>query len=204
MKRTLLFYALAASSLFPSLASAKGRPLAGSYQIDPMHSKIGFEVPHLVISSVEGRFKSFEGLLHIDENFQKSSVSTSVDIASIDTGVAKRDDHLRSPDFFDAQKYPKMTFESVSISGSPDSFKIDGNLTIHGIKKRVIFDAVFLGSVTDGYGNKKIAFKGKTKINRKDFGLVWNMIVEAGPTVGDEVTIEINLQASALQEQAKK
>ncbi len=193
-----------ATSLLSGVGLAKDKPSAGQYQLDPMHSRVGFEVPHLVISTVQGQFKVFEGKIYIDDKFSRSKVSTSVDVGSVDTGVSKRDDHLKSPDFFDAQKYPKMSFESTSISGTSDAFKIEGDLTIRGVKKKVVFDAVYLGQVTDGYGNRKIAFKGKTKINRKDFGLVWNMMVEAGPTVGDEVTIELNLQAAAVQAQAKK
>ncbi|NBW80951.1 YceI family protein [bacterium] len=202
--KKVLNAALISMALFSAIASAKDKPSAGRYQVDPMHSKIGFEVPHLVISSVEGSFKSFEGQIQIADNFIKSKVSASADVASVDTGVSKRDEHLKSPDFFDAQKHPKMTFDSTSISGTPDAFKLEGDLTIRGIKKKVVFDGAYLGSVTDGYGNRKIAFKARTKINRKDFGLVWNMMVEAGPTVGDEVTIVLNLQAAAANGQAKK
>jgi polyisoprenoid-binding protein YceI len=204
MKRIALPVLFSTVSALSSLAHAKGKPSSGRYQLDPMHSKVGFEVPHLVISSVEGTFKNFEGQMQIEENFLKSKVSTSVDVASIDTGVSKRDEHLRSADFFDASKHPKMTFESTSLSGTPESFKLEGDLSIRGVKKRVVFDASFLGSVTDGYGSRKAAFKARTKINRKDFGLVWNMMVEAGPTVGEEVTIELNLQAALQQGPAKK
>jgi polyisoprenoid-binding protein YceI len=192
MKKLLTPMLILAAIVSPAWASAKGKPAAGQYLLDPMHSKVGFEVPHLVISSVEGKFKKFEGRIQIEDDFLKSKVSTAVDIASIDTGVSKRDDHLRSADFFDAQKHPQMTFESTSISGTPEAFKLEGDLTLHGVKKRVSFDGVYLGSVTDGYGNRKAAFKAHAKINRKDFGLVWNMMVEAGPTVGDEVTIELH------------
>jgi polyisoprenoid-binding protein YceI len=204
MNRIVFPLFLTATSLFSAHALAKGKVVAGRYQIDPMHSKVGFEVPHLVISSVEGSFKSFEGQIQIDDNFVKSKVSASVEVGSIDTGVSKRDEHLKSPDFFDSQKHPKMTFESTSISGTPEEFKLEGDLTIRGIKKKVVFEGIFLGSVIDGYGNRKAAFKARTKINRKDFGLVWNMMVEAGPTVGDEVSLELNLQAAAQQAQAKK
>jgi polyisoprenoid-binding protein YceI len=204
MKPLLTLMLFSVASVYPAMASAKNKPTAGQYQLDPMHSKVGFEVPHLVISSVEGTFKKFEGRFQIEDDFLKSKVSTTVDVVSIDTGVSKRDDHLRSADFFDAQKHPKMTFESTSLSGTPDAFKLEGDLTLRGIKKRVVFEGVYLGSVTDGYGNRKAAFKARTKINRKDFGLVWNLMVEAGPTVGDEVTIELNLQAAAASAQSKK
>jgi len=198
--RTALTLAL---SLSPLAGFAAG-PAAGAYAIDPMHSKVGFEISHLVISSVEGRFTEFEGKIEIAEKFAQSKANVSVNMASVDTGVGKRDEHLRSPDFFDAKKFPKMTFVSSAFQGAPESFKLEGNLTIKGITKKVVLDAKYLGTVRDGYGNVKTAFRAETKINRKDFGLTWNAMVEAGPTVGDEVTIKLNLQAAAVPPAAKK
>lgn len=185
-----------------SIASAETKIETGAYQIDPMHSKVGFEIPHLVISTVEGKFKTFQGKLDLNENFTKSKLEASADIDSIDTGVSKRDDHLKGPDFFDAKKYPKMTLVSKSISGTPESFKLEGDLTIHGKTKRVTFDGKYLGAVTDGFGNRKAAFQASTKINRKDFGLTWNNMVEAGPVVGDQVTIDLKIQAAKAAEKA--
>lgn len=193
---TLVF----ASSAFASSASYK----AGTYQLDPMHSKLGFEIPHLVISTVEGALTKSEGSVELNEKFEKSKVKASVEVNSINTGVEKRDEHLKSADFFDANKYPKMTFESASISGSPDAFKLIGDLTIKGKKKRVTFDAKYLGTVVDGFGNKKVAFSAKTKISRKDFGLTWNNVVEAGPVVGDEVTLDLRIQAGRPKAQEAK
>ncbi len=167
---------------------------AGKYQIDPMHSKVGFEIAHLVISTVEGKFKTVEGEIDLDSDFSKSKFQASVDVASIDTGVEKRDNHLKSPDFFDVEKNPKMTFVSKKIKGSADSFTIDGDLSIKGQTKPVSFKGKYLGAVTDGYGNRKVAFKASTQISRKDFGLTWNNMVEAGPVVGDKVTIELTIQ----------
>lgn len=176
---------------------------AGKYNVDPMHSNVDFEIPHLVISSVEGHFKTFNGALTIDEkNFEKSKLDAEVEIASIDTSVNDRDNHLKSPDFFDAAKYPKMIFKTTAIKGTPESFKLMGNLTIKGTTKPVTFDAVYKGSVKDAYGNLKTAFTATTKISRKDFGLTWNKMVEAGPVVGDEVTIRLKVQAT--KEVAKK
>ena len=174
-------------------APAKYEPAA--YSVDPMHSKVGFEIPHLVISSVEGRFTKYDGTFTLAEPFEKSSFKASVDVASIDTAEKKRDEHLVSPDFFDAKKFPKMTFESTEVKGTPEAFKLTGNLTIHGVTKKVTFDSKYLGSVVDGYGNQKVAFHGTTKISRKEFGLVWSQAVEAGPIVGDDVTINLNIQA---------
>lgn len=171
---------------------------AGQYNIDPMHSKVGFEIPHLVISTVEGSFKTYGGSLTVADQFNKSKIEADVDISSVDTGVADRDGHLKSPDFFDAAKYPKMTFKSTSITGSPQSFKMTGDLTIRGKTKKVTFEGNYRGSAVDGYGNTKAAFVAQTKINRKDFGLTWSNVVEVGPVVGDEVTIKLNIQAAKV------
>ena len=179
----------------PLLASAK-TIATGKYTIDPMHSKVGFEVPHLVISSVEGKFDQYEGTLNIDSKIEKSKVEISIDTNSVDTGVTKRDDHLRSPEFFDTKKFPKMTFTSTKVSQKDDEVTIVGNLKIKDKSKVVTLVAQNLGEVKDGYGNQKIAFKGKTKINRKEFGLTWNQAVEAGPIVGDEIEIALNIQAA--------
>jgi polyisoprenoid-binding protein YceI len=187
----LLTFALATTAL-----AADTKPAAGKYNIDPMHSKVGFEIPHLVISSVEGHFKTFSGAITIDDKFEKSKIETEVDITSIDTSVGDRDTHLKSPDFFDAAKYPKMTFKSSAIMGTPQAFKLTGDLTIKGKTKKVTFDAVYKGSVVDAYGNHKIAFTANTKISRKEFGLTWGKMVEAGPVVGDEVTIDLKIQAA--------
>lgn len=175
-------------------AMAKSIP-AGTYSVDPAHSKIGFEIPHLVISSVEGRFSAFDGSVTIEDKLEKSKANLNVDVSSIDTNNKDRDDHLRSPDFFDVAKNPKLTFVVKKISGSPEALKLTGDLTIKGKTKSVTLDAKYLGDVNDAYGNQKIAFTAEGKINRKDFGLSWNNVVEAGPVVGDEVTLKIKIQA---------
>lgn len=176
-------------------AKAPEKYSAGSYQIDAAHSKVGFEIPHLVISTVEGKFTKFDGTLELAEKFDQSKVNMTVDMTSIDTAQPKRDEHLKSPDFFDIAKHPTMKFESLSLKGKPESFKLTGNLTIKGVTKKVDFDAKYLGTVVDGYGNQKAAFTAKAKISRKEFGLTWNNVVEAGPVVGDQVTLDLRLQA---------
>lgn len=176
-------------------ASASDRYTPGVYSIDVAHSKVGFEIPHLVISSVDGRFTSFAGEVTLDKEFKKSKVETTVEVKSIDTGVTKRDDHLRSADFFDAEKFPQMSFKSTKIEGSEKSFKLTGDLKIRDVTKQVTFNGKFLGSVKDGSGNQKVAFQATTEINRKDFGLKWSAMVEAGPMVGDKLTIELKIQA---------
>lgn len=177
-------------------AAMAQKPEVGSYKIDPAHSKVGFEIPHLVISSVDGKFTAFEGTVDLKENFEKSTVNVSVDVSSIDTANKDRDDHLRSPDFFDAAKHPKMTFKSTAVKGTPEKFDLTGDLTIHGVKKKVTFDSKYLGSVKDAFGQQKVAFIGTAKINRKDFGLKWSKAVEVGPVVGDEVTLKLSVQAA--------
>lgn len=177
-------------------AQAFAQVPAGKYDIDPMHSKVGFEIPHLVISSVEGKFNTFSGGMDLQDKFEKSKVEASIDVASIDTGVTDRDTHLKSPDFFDAAKFPKLSFKSTKIEGKPESFKLTGDLTIHGVTKKVTLDGKYLGTVKDAYGQQKVAFNATGKINRKDFGLTWGKAVEAGPVVGDEVTLSLKIQAA--------
>lgn len=197
---TTSILALALSSTVNAAGPAKLE--AAKYNIDPMHSSVGFEIPHLVISTVEGKFKTFSGVLVVDPKFTKSTLEAEVDIASIDTAVADRDNHLKSPDFFDVAKYPKMTFKSTSIAGSEKSFKLTGDLTIKGKTKKVTFDGSYKGSAADAYGNTKAAFTATTKIKRQDFDLTWSKLVEVGPVVGDEVTIQLKIQAA--KEAAKK
>lgn len=177
-------------------ASATDKMEPGKYNIDPMHSKVGFEVPHLVISSVEGKFKTFSGVLNLDEKFEKSNLVAEVEISSVDTSVKDRDDHLKSPDFFDATAFPKMTFKSTSISGKREAFKLTGDLTLKGKTQKVVFDGTYKGTAKDAYGNIKAAFTATAKINRKDFGLSWNNAVEIGPVVGDIITLDLKIQAA--------
>ena len=193
--KVIQFFSMTGILAASLLASAGAKYQPGTYSVDSMHSKVGFEIPHLVISTVEGKFTKFEGNVELADKFQSSIVEAKIDLNSIDTGVAKRDDHLRSPDFFNVKKYPHMTFKSSSIEGDPASFKLSGELSLHGVTRKVTFEGKYLGTVVDGYGNEKAAFHAKTKINRKDFGLTWSNMVEAGPVVGDEVTIDLKIQA---------
>jgi len=181
-----------------STKSTAAKYEAGSYDIDPAHSSVGFEIPHLVISTVEGKFNSFSGKIDLNEKIEKSSVEVSIETASIDTGVKKRDDHLRSGDFFDVDKKENknITFKSTSVQGSLENLEIKGQLTIKGKTNPVTLKTKYLGTVVDGYGNKKVAFNAKTEINRQDFGLTWSSMIEAGPAVGDTVTITLKIQAA--------
>jgi len=203
-KQTLLI-ALAISTLgFTTQAADKTKEApkaaassqAGKYILDQAHSKVGFEIPHLVISTVEGRFTKYDGEIELADKFTDSKVTASIDVATIDTSNDDRDKHLKSADFFDVAKYPKMTFKSKKITGTPENFKVVGDLTIKDKTKEVTLDGKFLGVVKDGYGNEKAAFNASTKINRQQFGLKWSKAVEVGPVVGDEVTISLKVQGA--------
>ena len=184
-------------AFFFSLGATAADLSPGQYNIDPAHSKVGFEVAHLVVSTVEGSFATFSGKVDLAKRFTKSKVTAEVDVSSIDTGVEKRDGHLRSADFFDVANHKKMLFVSKKISGSQKSFKMTGDLTIKGVKKEVTFEGRVLGRIpNDGFGNEKLAFEATTQINRKDFGLTWNNVVEVGPVVGDLIKIELKIQAA--------
>jgi polyisoprenoid-binding protein YceI len=182
--------------MFFPYAFAAQTPAPGNYALDPMHSKVGFEIAHLVISTVEGSFKTFEGTVTLDKSFTKSKATARIDVSSIDTGVTKRDEHLKSPDFFDAAKFNAISFQSKSFSGTPENFTMTGDLTMKGETHPVTFKGQILGSMKDGYGNQKMALRAETTLSRKAFGLTWNSVVEAGPVVGDEVKVRLNLQAA--------
>ncbi|RYZ89785.1 MAG: YceI family protein [Proteobacteria bacterium] len=189
-------YAAEPQSAAKTSAPSPAKYEAGSYAVDPSHSKVGFGVKHLGILNVEGRFKQFEGTINLDPVFEKTTFKAKVDVSSIDTGEKKRDEHLLSPDFFNAPKDKVMSFESTEIKGTPESFKIMGNLTIRGITKTVVLDSKFLGQAKDGYGNLKSAIEAKTVISRKDFDLKWNQVAEGVQIVGDDVTIDLSIQAA--------
>ena len=162
------------------------------WNIDPSHTEIGFKVKHLVISTVSGKFASFKGEVTDDkDDFTDAKISFSADIASLTTGNEQRDGHLKSPDFFDAANHPQLTFESTKVEKKGDSdYKVTGDLTIRGTKKSIVLDAEYGGQQTDFYGNTVAGFELTGKLNRKDFGLLWNGITEAGSiVVSDEVRL---------------
>ncbi len=169
-----------------------------AWNIDATHSQAAFSVRHMMISTVRGQFKVLSGQLHIDDaNPGNSWVEAEVDAASVDTRDEKRDGHLRSPDFFDVATYPKITFKSTKVEHVGESdYKISGDLTMHGVTKLVTFDAQYHGQLKDVFGLQRAALTAKTSINRKDFGLNWNVALETGGVMlSDKVTIEIDLEA---------
>ena len=172
---------------------------AQNWQIDLAHSDIFFTVRHMVITKVRGRFAKWDGKLLLDEQTPSNShVEVSIDAASINTNEEKRDAHLRSADFLDAEKFPKLTFKSTKVEGSGERLNVTGDLTIRGVTKSVTLDVEQLGKAKDPWGNNKIAFNGKVSINREDFGAKWNQALEAGGVlVGKQVDIDLEIQAVA-------
>jgi len=185
----------------PALAQAaaqKAAPALETWQIDEAHSSAQFAVRHMMVSTVRGSFGKVTGTVKFDaKNLEASSVEAAVDVQSIDTRQAKRDEHLKSPDFFDVAKYPSMTFKSTKITAAgAGQYKMTGALTIHGVTKTVTFDVEGPApAVADGRGGKKSGATATAKINRSDFGLTWNRAIEAGGVaVSDEVTLTIDIQ----------
>lgn len=177
---------------------------AAQYSIDPAHSAVVFKVKHLSISTVTGRFEKFSGTFDFDgQNIKTGKAEAVITAASINTDVSKRDDHLRSADFFDAEKYPELKFVSKGIKDvKKNKFKVLGDLTMHGVTKPVVLDAEFGGEVKDPWGNMRAGFNATTKINRKDFGLTYNKALEAGGLlVGEEVSIILEIEG--IKKEAK-
>lgn len=170
--------------------------LAGTYTIDPDHSRIGFVARHAMVTKVRGSFDDFEGTVVIDsDNPEASSATITIQGASIDTRNAERDAHLRSNDFLDLQNHPEITFTSTEVNRvQEDTIRLTGDLTIKGTTRPVTIDFEFQGTATDPFGNRRVGFEGSSVINRKDFGVVWNAALETGGVmVSDRITLEFEL-----------
>jgi polyisoprenoid-binding protein YceI len=167
------------------------------WHIDPRHSLAEFSARHMMLSKVRGRFTGVSGsIVDAADDPKYSSVKAEIDVTTLITGDPQRDEHLRSPDFFDVANHPTITFASHRVSGSREHFKITGDLTIRGQTREVTLDVTFNGVGTNPLGQSVAGFTAETHINRKDFGLNWNMALEAGGfLVGDDVKIEIELEA---------
>jgi polyisoprenoid-binding protein YceI len=167
-----------------------------TWNVDPMHSTAGFSVRHLVISNVKGEFQKVTGKLVLDDaDVTRSTIEATIDASSVDTKVADRDTHLKSPDFLDAAKYPTISFRSTKVAkAGPDGLNVTGDLTLHGVTRPVTLAVTTSPEVKGMYGETRRGYSATTKISRKDFGLSWNKAVEAGPVVGDEVTVGIDVE----------
>jgi polyisoprenoid-binding protein YceI len=205
MKRTLA----ALAALAPALVLAE----PAVWKIDPSHTHSTFTIRHLVISNVRGEFRSTTGAVKIDEQDpSRSSVEAVIDAASIHTREEKRDAHLRSADFFDVEKYPTITFRSSKVEKVGEGYKVTGDLTMRGVTKPVVLEVTSLTpEIKDMQGKPRRGLSARTTLDRRDFGLTWSKMVEAGPVVGDEVRIELEAElvkdapaAPAVQPAAQK
>jgi polyisoprenoid-binding protein YceI len=168
---------------------------SGKWTIDPSHTHVGFTVRHMMIAKVRGSFSDVSGEVEIADDPLQSKVSVDVQLESIDTGDADRDNHLRTNDFFDIANHPTMTFRSTRIEADGDDYKLHGDLTIRGVTKPVVLEVEFDGTNKDPWGNDRAGFSAEGEINRKDWGIEWNTALETGGVlVGDKVKLEIDVE----------
>jgi polyisoprenoid-binding protein YceI len=187
-------------------AMAVGSPAlaAETYQLDKAHSTVGFQVRH-IFTNVGGSFQDFSGTVRIDRaRPEASSVEFTIQAASIFTNEAKRDEHLKSPDFFDTANHPTISFKSTAVKpAGANSYEVKGNLTMRGVTRQVTLPVTFLGEARDPWGNEKVGFELATVLNRKDFGINWNKALDQGGVlVGDEVKVQISVQGNKVKQQA--
>ena len=163
----------------------------GTWNVDASHSELGFVARHLMVTKVRGQFKDFDATVNIGTQFEDSQVQATVQLASVETGSTDRDGHLKSADFFDVENNPVMTFRSTKVTSNT----LEGDLTIKGVTRPVVFDLDFNGVSKDPWGGTRAGFEAKTEINRKDFGLEWNVAIEGGGVlVGEKVRINLDVQ----------
>jgi polyisoprenoid-binding protein YceI len=170
--------------------------VAGTWTIDPLHSEVGFSVRHMMVSKVRGKFTKFSGEIVTAEDLPSSSVTAQIDLSSIETGAEQRDAHLRSPDFFDTDNHPLMTYRSTGIRQHGDGYVVDGELSLKGVTRSVPLKLEVNGFGPDAYGGTRAGFTGTAEINRQDFGVSWNAALESGGVVvSDKVAIHLEIEA---------
>jgi polyisoprenoid-binding protein YceI len=178
--------------------------VTGAYKIDPSHSRIGFVARHAMVAKVRGSFNDFEGGGYFDaEDPTKSYLELTIKAASIDTRNPDRDAHLKSNDFFSMDEYPEITFVSTAVEpAGHQSYRVTGDLTLKGVTKPVTLELAYTGEATDPFGNKRIGFEGSTTVNRKDWGVNWNVALDAGGVlVSENVTLEVEVSAIRVAEE---
>ncbi len=170
---------------------------SGTWNVDPAHSKVGFAVKHMGIATVRGEFTNFEGTLEIGEDLSTAKAYGTVKVQSVDTNEPQRDEHLRSPDFFDGQKYPELRFESTRIEALDDEeFRITGNLTLHGVTNEIVLHADFQGADTDPWGNDRVGLEVTGQLSRGDYGMKFNQALGSGNMlVSDKVKLSLDISA---------
>ena len=184
------------TAILAALWLSAGARAADTYNIDPMHSTVGFSIAHLVINNVQGKFTEFTGTLVVEDHSIQEAKGT-IQTKSVDTGVAPRDKDLRSPNFFDVEKYPTITFHSKHVEKKGGAPVLVGDFTMHGVTKELALPVKLNGPIKDPWGKTRIGLQAKAKLNRKDYGLSYNKVLEAGGlVVGEEVEIEINAEAT--------
>ena len=173
--------------------------ITGDYTLDVAHTRLGFSARHAMVTTVRGAFKDFEGTAHVDTaNPANSKVELTIKTDSIDTGVADRDAHLRSADFFEIEQHPEITFNSTNVERDGDDWTITGDLTVKAITKPIAVEFESTGSARDPFGNLRIGFEGHTTLSRKDWGLTWNAALETGGLlVSDKIKLEFDISAIA-------
>src|ERR1017187_8641155 len=170
--------------------------VAGTWDIDPVHSEVGFAVRHMMVSKVRGKFKTFSGQIVTGENPLESSMTAEIDLASIETGAQQRDDHIRSADFFEVETYPTMTYRSTGIRTDGGDYIVDGDLTLKGVTKQVPLTLELNGFGPDPYGGTRAGFTATAEINRSEFGIDFNAALETGGVVvSDKVAIQLEIEA---------
>jgi len=170
-------------------------PAPGAWEIDPGHADVSFTGRHFMVTKVRGRFTDVRGTVTIAEQMEDSRVDVVIGMASVESGSATRDDHLRSDELFDVDRYPEATFRSVDVEWNGTAGTVHGDLTIHGVTRRVALQVSFEGHIRDPWGGDRAIFSAQTKVNREDFGITWNVALEAGGVlVSKEVTISIDVE----------
>ena len=176
-------------------------PVAGTWEVDPNHTTIGFVARYIMVTKVRGHFKKFSGAIHVEEKIEDSWAELTIDAASIDTNQPDRDNHLRSPDFLDVERFPTITYRTskVELTG-PTTLKVTGDLTIRDVTKPVVLDVEFEGVTKDAFGKTRVAFSAMGEIDRTDFGASWNMALETGGwLVSKEIKLELEVLATLAQ-----
>jgi len=181
-------------AIFCFVLSGSVSRAADTYTIDPAHSTVGFAITHMVINTVHGKFNEFSGTLTLDGNMVKEATGT-IQTKTVDTGVERRDNDLRSPNFFDVATFPTITFQSKRVETQGDKTVLVGDFTMHGVTKELSLPVTVKGPIKDPWGNTRIGFQARAKLNRKEYGLKYNQALETGGlVVGDEVDLEINAE----------
>ncbi|MGW7533240.1 YceI family protein [Amycolatopsis sp. NPDC054798] len=171
-------------------------PAAGTWKVDPGHAEVGFVGRHFLLTKVRGRFTGVDATLEIGERIEDTTVRAVIEMATVDSGDQTRDDHLRSGDFFDVEQHPRATFESASVTAAGNKATMVGNLTIKDVSRPVTLAVEYLGHARDPWGNDRVVFSARGKINREDWGLVWNMVLESGGLlVSKEIELVLEVEA---------